>query len=205
MATSASACVFCICTQRARQFAQAYSNDRRSHCVRAKKFIAYARSQPKARHEEGMPVRRLWPEKSPARAWLHLRQLQHARRRGKGTVMSLIGTYWRRCLSEGLLCANSGRSKFDPAPGSMSAINRCRLLKRCLSISTPVAIRSEALLQSSQPAATGFSLDRFPCMVPHGKSKGDLQNRSTSRRRLENPGRISSRPGPRNHRLEKQS
>ncbi|MDB5604326.1 MAG: hypothetical protein JWP25_1226 [Bradyrhizobium sp.] len=68
-----------------------------------------------------------------------------------------------------------------------------------------VAIRSEALLQSSQPTATGFSLDRFPCMVPHGKSKGDLQNRSTSRRRLENPGRISSCPGPRNHRLEKQS
>src|SRR5258708_38738007 len=89
---------------------KAYSNDRRSHCVRAKKFIAYARSQPEAGHEEGMPVRRLWPEKSPARAWLHLRQLQHARRRGKGAVMSLIGTYWRRCLSEGLLCARTGPS-----------------------------------------------------------------------------------------------
>src|SRR6266851_4258103 len=74
---------------------KAYSNDRRSHCVRAKKFIAYARSQPEAGHGNGMPVRRLWPEKSPARAWLHLRQLHHARRRGKGAVMSLVGTYWR--------------------------------------------------------------------------------------------------------------
>src|SRR3979490_1899278 len=47
-----------------------------------------------------MPVRRLWQEKSLAQAWLHLRQLQHAHRRGKGAVMSLVGTYWRRCLGE---------------------------------------------------------------------------------------------------------
>jgi hypothetical protein len=51
----------------------------------------------------------LWQEKSPARAWLHLRQLQHARRRGKGAVMSLVGPYWRRCLGERPLRANSGR------------------------------------------------------------------------------------------------
>jgi hypothetical protein len=70
---------------------KAYSNDRRSHCVRAMKFISYACSQPEAGHGKGMPVRRLWTEKSPARAWLHLRQLQHARRRGKGAVMSLVG------------------------------------------------------------------------------------------------------------------
>ena len=89
---------------------KAYSNDRRSHCVRAKKFIAYARSQPEAGHGNGMPVRRLWPEKSPARAWLHLRQLHHARRRGKGAVMSLVGTYWRRCLGERPLRAGNGRS-----------------------------------------------------------------------------------------------
>src|SRR5260370_24170003 len=38
---------------------KAYGNDRRSHCVRAKKFITYARSQPEAGHGNGMPVRRL--------------------------------------------------------------------------------------------------------------------------------------------------
>jgi hypothetical protein len=30
------------------------------------------------------------------------------------------------------LCANSGRSKFDPAPGSMSAINRLQTVEKML-------------------------------------------------------------------------
>src|SRR5260370_26424942 len=36
MATSKSACAFCICSQHVRQYAQAYSSDRRSQWVGAK-------------------------------------------------------------------------------------------------------------------------------------------------------------------------
>src|SRR5712691_10689692 len=38
------------------------------------------------------------------------RQLHHAGRRVKGAVMSLVGTYWRRCLGERPLRAGNGRS-----------------------------------------------------------------------------------------------
>jgi hypothetical protein len=108
--------------QRARQFAQAYSNDRRSHCVRANHRVRSFATRGRTRR--GNACQTLVARTIASAAWLNLRQLQHARRRGKGAVMSL-GTCWRRCLGERPLGAPEAdmpsRSAFEPDRTSASA------------------------------------------------------------------------------------
>jgi hypothetical protein len=77
MATSESARPFCICSQYARQYAQAYSSDRRSHFGIRTYSAMITRAQEVHRvtlfptgggTRQGTPVKRFVAGKSPARA-----------------------------------------------------------------------------------------------------------------------------------------
>ena len=95
MATSGSARVFCICMQRARQFAQAYSNDRRSHCVRANHRLRSFGTRGRTGRGNACQT----PVARTSASVVEPTPTSTRPSTSKGAVMSL-GTCWRRCLGE---------------------------------------------------------------------------------------------------------
>jgi hypothetical protein len=87
---------------------QACSNDHRSHCEQRRSF-SYARSQPEAGHRQGNACQTLVAGKIVSAGVVAPTPTLTRPSTRQGCVMSLVGTYWRRCLGERPLRARRGR------------------------------------------------------------------------------------------------